>query len=190
MKDVVHITLAQPHIMTNPAQWPDDVLVVFEHSMTCDFATLTRQGTPITFPLTPYIGENERTLDVSTGLTYPAKAERARRNPKVSMLYADAVGSGLTNPPIVLVSGLATVRDADLQASTDRYIRLSFAKMPDAFKGMPKFILQHMQWYFTRIWIQVTPLVFSGGLKAVWRSNPDPGLPPSIHMPHLLIRHR
>ena len=70
------LTLRLEH---NPAGWPADLLPVFERSITCEFASLTRQGTPITFPVTPYLGEDERTLDVSTGLTYPAKAERARR---------------------------------------------------------------------------------------------------------------
>ena len=95
---------------------------------------------------------------MSTGLTYPAKAERARRDPRVALLFADAVGSGLTDPPVVLVQGLATVRDSDLQANTDRYVRLSTQKLPDATKGQPRFVLRRFSWYYARIWIEVTPL--------------------------------
>jgi hypothetical protein len=98
-----------------------------------------------------------RTLDVSTGLTYPAKAERARRNPKVALLYSDPLGSGLDGAPVALVQGLATVRDSDLQANTDRYVRLAMAKLPDAYEGQPKFMLRTLAWYFARIWMQVTP---------------------------------
>jgi hypothetical protein len=145
-------------ITTNPARWPNELLPVFERSLTTEFATLNAKGAPITFPLTPYIGEMERTLDVSTGLTYPSKAERARRNPKVALLYSDPVGSGLRNPPIVLVQGMAAVRDADLQTNTDRYVRLTLQKSAAAFKGMPKFFLRRMGYYFARIWIEVTPL--------------------------------
>ena len=97
-------------------------------------------------------------MDVSTGLTYPSKAERARRNPKVALLFSDPVGTRLSKPPVVLVQGLAAVRDADLQANTDRYLRLSKKKVPEAYAGMPAFLLTRMTWYFVRIWIQVTPL--------------------------------
>jgi hypothetical protein len=68
------------------------------------------------------------------------------------------VGTGLRKPPIVLVQGLAAVRDADLQANTDRYLRQSFKKVPEAYAGMPAFMLRRLPWYFVRIWIQVTPL--------------------------------
>lgn len=138
--------------------WPDKVMQMAERALTCEFATLTRLGVPITYPLTPYLSADRRTLDVSTGLTYPAKAERARRNPKVGLLFSDSVGTGLEHPPVILVTGLATVRDSDLQANTDRYIRLNFAKTPEAFKGTPAFLLKGLGWYFARIWMQVTPL--------------------------------
>jgi hypothetical protein len=141
----------------NPAGWPEELLPLFERAITVEYASLTRANTPVTYPVTPYAGEDGRTLDVSTGLTYPAKAERARRNPKVALLYSDPLGSGLDGAPLVLVQGMATVRDSDLQANTDRYIRLGMAKLPDTYKGQPKFLLRSVAWYFARIWIQVTP---------------------------------
>jgi hypothetical protein len=133
------------------------VVPVFERAITVEYCSLTRSGRPIMVPITPYLKPDGRTLDVSTGLTYPAKAERARRNPKVCLLYADPVGSGLVDPPVVLVQGLATVRDADLQANTDRYVRETLEKLPEAFKGQPRFLLRRLEWYFARIWIEVTP---------------------------------
>ena len=142
----------------NPGDWPEELLPLFEKAITVEYASLTRAGSPVTFPLTPYVGEDGLTLDVSTGLTYPAKAERARRNPKVALLYSDALGSGLAQAPVALVQGLATVRDADLQANTDRYVRLALAKLPDVYEGQPKFMLRSVAWYFARIWIQVTPM--------------------------------
>lgn len=54
------------------------------------------------------------------------------------------------------MQGLATVRDADLQANTDRYVRLGMAKFTDTYEG-PKFMLRSLAWYFARIWVQVTP---------------------------------
>ncbi|HLI73990.1 MAG TPA: pyridoxamine 5'-phosphate oxidase family protein [Acidimicrobiales bacterium] len=138
--------------------WPAQLTEVFERSITAEFATLTRTGAPVTVPTTPYVGETARTLDVSTGLTYPAKAERARRNPRVAVLFADTVGSSRRDTTVVAVQGMARVRDADLQANTDRYVRASMQKLPEATRGVPRFVLRRLAWYFTRIWVEVTPL--------------------------------
>lgn len=142
----------------DPAGWPDAVRPVLERAITVEYASLTRAGQPIMVPVTPYLSPSGRTLDVSTGLTYPAKAERARRNPMVCLLFADHVGSGLSEPPVVLVQGLAAVRDNDLQANTDRYLRAAMAKTPAAYQGMPGFLIRRLDWYFARIWVEVTPL--------------------------------
>ena len=145
--------------MSHPgAGWPEALVPLFERAITVEYTSLTPAGRPITVPITPYIKPDGRTIDVSTGLTYPAKAERARRNPRVSLLFADPVGSGLVDPPVALVQGLATVRDADLQANTDRYVRETLSKVPEAFQGQPRFVLRRLNWYFARIWIEVTPM--------------------------------
>ena len=114
----------------DPDPWPQELTETFERSITCEYASLTRGGAPVTVPSTPYVGGG--TLDVSTGLAYPAKAERARRNPKVALLFADAIGAAAGVGPVVLVQGHAAVRDADLQENTDRYVRLATRKLPAA----------------------------------------------------------
>lgn len=138
--------------------WPAALTDVVERSVTVELATLTASGRPVTAPTTPYLGQGGATVDVSTGLTYPAKAERARRDPRVSLLFADPIGPGMADAPVVVVQGLATVRDADLQANTDRYVALSTAKLPATTKGRPRFALRRLGWYYARIWIEVTPL--------------------------------
>jgi hypothetical protein len=135
--------------------WPDDLTAVFAGAVTAEYASLTREGLPVTVPTTPYVGSG--TLDLSTGLTYPTKAERARRNPRVGLLFADPVGAG-AGTPVVLVQGRAAVRDADLQGNADRYVRLSAEKLPDATKGQPRFILRRMAWYYARIWVEIRPV--------------------------------
>jgi hypothetical protein len=58
----------------------------------------------------------------------------------------------------VLVYGQATVRDADLQKNTDRYIHLSFPRLPEIYGKWPGFFIKTLTWYLARIWIEVTPL--------------------------------
>jgi hypothetical protein len=156
----------------NRAGWPEDVLPIFEHALTCEFASISRSERPITWPLAPFVGEDGRTIDVSTGLSYPSKAERARRNPKVAMLFSDPVGSGLERPPTVLVQGLASVRDADLQANTDLYVRRSMSKLAAAWRGTPRFMVRKQGWYWVRIWIRVTPV------RILWWPEGRTDLPP------------
>ncbi|MEV0235591.1 hypothetical protein [Nonomuraea sp. NPDC050786] len=139
-----------------PVTVPAEVRQVLDRSLVCEYTSLTRAGRPVTWPITPYVGRYG-TLDVTTGLSYPDKAERARRDPRVALLYSDPTGSGLDRPPMVLVQGRAAVRDADLQGNTDRYVRESMAKTPEAFDGLPWFLLKRLSWYFARIYIEVTP---------------------------------
>lgn len=144
--------------MTETATWPADAQKLFEQAITVEYASLTKSGVPIMIPVTPYVSADGTTLDVSTGLTYPAKADRARRNAKVALLYADSVGSGLDAPPVVMVHGLATVRSADLQANTDRYVAASMDKVPAGYRGTPKSVLRRLGPYFARLWVEVTPV--------------------------------
>lgn len=141
----------------NSAKWPPWMVDVVERSVTVELATLTGTGRPITAPTTPYLGAGAGTIDVSTGLTYPAKAERARRQPRVALLFADPLGQD-PGAPVVLVQGLATVRDSDLQANTDRYVALSTTKLPATVERRPRAVLRRLAWYYARIWIEVTPL--------------------------------
>ncbi|GAA0390817.1 hypothetical protein GCM10009530_47570 [Microbispora corallina] len=134
--------------------WPREVTEILGRALVCEYASLTRDGRPVTWPVTPYVGAGG-TLDVSTGLTYPDKAERARRDPRVALLYSES--TDLDRAPVVLVQGRATVRDADLQANTDRYVRESLAKTGAGFAGMPWFLVKRLGWYFARIWVEVTP---------------------------------
>ena len=160
------------------AGWPAVLSDVAERSVTVELSTLTASGRPVTVPTTPYPGAGHGTIDVSTGLAYPAKAERARRDPRVSLLFADPIGPGMDSRPVVLVQGLASVRDGDLQANTDRYVALSTEKLPATTKGRPRLALRRMAWYYARIWIEVTPL------HAWWWAGRDlAGAPSEWHAP-------
>jgi hypothetical protein len=143
--------------------------------VTTEYASLDRAGSPVTWPVTPYLGEH--TIDVSTGLTYPLKAERARRNPKVTLAFSQPRGSGLEHPATFVVQGLATVRDADLRANSARYLEVSNARFPQIYASTPTAMLRGMAFYWARIWIEVTPV------RVLWWPNGDLDVAPQTWMP-------
>jgi len=142
---------------SNALGLPEELVPLLVENWACEYASLKKNGTPITVPLITFPGEDGRTIDITTGLAYPSKAERARNNPKVCLLYSDPRATMVENPPVALVYGQATVHDSDLQANTDRYIR-TFLPQSKGFNNIPRFILKRMRSYFARIWIAVTPL--------------------------------
>src|ERR671932_2783589 len=116
------------------ASLPAEVQKVFDRFITTEYTTIDRKGQPIAWPVTPYYSPGDPCIDVTTGLGYPKKAEDARANPKVALLFSDPTGSGLENPPQVLVQGTADVDDRDLDANRERYGRESLEKLPGTAK--------------------------------------------------------
>src|SRR4051812_22257448 len=177
----------------SPIQPDLDWSVIRDHAtafIATEYASLDRNGAPINWPVTPYLGQDGRTLDVSTGLTYPLKAERARRNPKVALAFSHPLGSGLDHPAAFVVQGLATVRDADLRTNAARFLEVSNARFPQTYASIPGPILRGMAFYWSRIWIEVTPmrvLWWSGAdlnrAPQIWEPNTAPSAPPSDPAP-------
>src|SRR5437764_1134701 len=112
------------------ATLPAEIQAVFDRFVTTEFTTVDANGQPITWPLTPYYRPGDPCIDVTTGLGYPKKANDARANRKVGMLFSDPTGSGLEDPPMVLVQGIAEVDDRDLTANRVRYEREVLEKLP------------------------------------------------------------
>lgn len=155
-----------------------------------EYASLDRSGAPITWPVTPYLGRDGHTIDVTTGLTYPLKAERARRNPQVSLSFSEPLGSGLADPATFVIHGLAAVRDADLRGNSARYLAEVATRLPEAVDSIPTAMLRRMAWYWARIWIEVTPvrvLWWPGGNldqpPQLWEPQTPPALPSSDPTP-------
>jgi len=48
---------------------------------------------------------------IAVSIAFPVKAYNARKHSQVSMLFSDPTGSGLTDPPAVLVQGDAAVAE-------------------------------------------------------------------------------
>src|ERR687891_267396 len=63
------------------ATLPNEVREAFSRFITCEYTTVDSRQQPITWPVTPYYSPGEATIDVTTGLGYPKKADDAARNP-------------------------------------------------------------------------------------------------------------
>jgi hypothetical protein len=137
---------------------PSELQAVFARFITTEYTTVDRVGQPITWPVTPYYSPGGPCIDISTGLGYPKKANDARNNPLVALLFSDPTGSGLQDAPIVLVQGSAHVDDEDLDANRERYTRESLEKLPGTAKLQPPDPVKRlMSWYYTRIYVHVQP---------------------------------
>src|SRR3954468_14847216 len=149
------------------ATLPPGVHDVFQRFVTCELTTIDSRGRPITWPVAPFYRPGDPSIRVTTGLGYPKKANDARRNPKVALLFSDPTGSELVRPPMVLVQGLAEVDDADLVANRERYERDTDAKPTGGREVAPAGPLgRRFDWYFTRIYLHVTP-----ERLLVWRAD-------------------
>ena len=159
---------------------PAEAREAFTRFVTCEYTTVGKGRQPITWPVTPYYQQGGATIDLSTGLGYPKKADDAIRHPSVSLLFSDPTGSGVERPIMVLVQGTAEVDDRNLEQNAERYFRDSAIKLPATKKMHPPKPMRDMfSWYYTRIYVHVRPeRVF------IWREGDVTG-EPEIHDAHL-----
>ena len=90
---------------------PPEVDAVFREFRTCEFTTVNRQGQPLTWPTEPFYDAPAGRIIVTSSIAFPVKAYNARRHSQVALLFSDATGAPLTDPPTVLVQGDATVAE-------------------------------------------------------------------------------
>jgi hypothetical protein len=136
---------------------PAGIVTLLRVSTLTEFATISAAGVPIDTPVQYFSAKELKTIDLTTGLSYPVKAERARKNPKVGLLI-----EGRPDEPVISVAGIAAVRDADLQTNVDRYVAESCYTLP----GNPAWPLARKAvWYWTRMIIEVTPA------RVLWWNN-------------------
>jgi hypothetical protein len=135
--------------MTLAESLPETVAEALRATPFAEFATLNAQGVPIDTPLLSFPDEDLATITMATGLAYPAKAERARRNPKVGLLYYPTA----PGDPVVQVVGLAATRDRDIQANLLRYLAETIPVAPETPWAMKRQAI----WYWSRILIEIRP---------------------------------
>jgi hypothetical protein len=86
------------------------VLEIINKYYTCEFTTLSRDGTPQTWPVASRLLSDGRLL-LGTSIGLRQKAFNIRRNSKVSLLFSEPTGSGIAEPGATLIQGDATADD-------------------------------------------------------------------------------
>jgi len=156
---------------------PAEVEAVLREFRTCEFSTLAADGTPITWPMLPFWRAETGQFMTTTSIGLPDKAFNIRRNPRVSLLFSDPTGSGLFDPPAVLVQGDAVAPD-EVKTSIGGFeneIMLVYRRQPagamyTSNPGMRWF----SDWYFMRLEITVTPR------RILWWEHGDISRPPTV----------
>jgi hypothetical protein len=136
-------------------------LDVIDGYFTCEFSTLARDGSPQTWPVSPRLLPDGRFV-LCTSIGLPQKAFNIRRNPKVSLLFSEPMGSGIAEPGAVLIQGDATAEDrivSDMSSNPELAALLeTVAKRQPAGAFWSSWLGRRLFWgYYLRIVIYVTP---------------------------------
>jgi hypothetical protein len=139
---------------------PREVEAVFRQVRTCEFTTLAKDGTPITWPTVALYQPAQARFVITTSIGLPQKAFNVRRTPRVAMLYSNPTGSGLAAPPAVLVQGEAVCPDQVVTQGDELAAlgRLVMARQPVSARYSANPLTRWlMDWYMMRLLIYVTP---------------------------------
>jgi len=140
---------------------PSAAADIIRNYRTCEFTTLFRDGTPQTWPVGALLLEDGRFL-LCTTIGLPQKVFNIRRNAKVSMLFSDPTGSGVSDPGAVLIQGDATAEDrivSDAMVDPDwaAFFETGFARQP-AGAFMSSWLGRRLlPFYYMRLPIYMTP---------------------------------
>lgn len=139
---------------------PPEVEAVLRAFRTCEFTTLARDGTPITWPTLPFYDAERGCFLVTTSVGLPQKAFNVRRDGRVSLLFSDPTGSGLHAPPAVLVRGDAKAPDTIHGEITgfEEALREVYERQPASMAFSRNWLMRKLfDWYYMRLLIWVTP---------------------------------
>jgi hypothetical protein len=139
---------------------PPEVEAVFHQVRTCEFTTLAKDATPITWPTVALYEPAKGRFVITTSIGLPQKAYNLRRTPRVAMLCSNPTGSGLYAPPAVLVQGKAVCPDRIVTQGDelDALGRLVMVRQPVSARYSANPLTRWLSdWYMMRLLIYVTP---------------------------------
>ncbi len=147
---------------------------MFHCFRTAELTTITKDKTPITWPVTAFYDEGRQEFVASTSIGLPNKAYNIRRNSRVSLLFSEPRASGLQSPPTVLVQGDALVSEAittleGLEAVWEKIYRFQPAAKLTSGSWLSRSL---MDWYYMRLILRVAPK------RILWWADGDFSQPP------------
>jgi len=163
--------------MTVFLEVPQEVEAVFRTFLSCELSTCSKDGAPVTWPIEPCYQAEKGQFLLTTSIGLAQKAFNIRRNPNVSLLFSNPTGSGLSDPPAVLVQGTATASGeiyTDFQGELNEFAQVAFRRQPAAelYSGNP--LTRYLfDWYYMRLVIHVTPR------RILWWDHADFSLKPN-----------
>ena len=138
------------------ATLPPEVQRVFDRFITTEFTTVDQIGSRSPGP-DPLLRTGRPCIDVTTGLGYPKKANDARANPKVALLFSTRPVAGWTTLRTCSCRGppMSTTATSTPTASATG---ASPSQAPGAKSRYPKVLeTRLLDWYLTRVYIHVRP---------------------------------
>lgn len=160
---------------------PAGVEATLSSFLCCELASVAKDGTPLAWPVVPLYLPDRGEFLLTTTIGFPVKALNIEREPRVSLLFSDATGSGLQHPPVVLVTGNARVADGvqtwgqDLGSHWQRVGAVQPASR--RFTRTP-LMRWFMDWYYMRLVIYVTPVAVQW-----WPDRGMTGAPSQVSVP-------
>ena len=160
-------------------QLPSQVQAALQSFFTCECTTINRGGEPLTWPTEPFFDAEAGEIIITASIAFPVKALNARRNPRVSLLFSDPTGSGLDDPPSVLVQGDAEVAESlEWTPRSREHFRLSVLRQPDSQQFIANPVARRLfTFYFQRLTITVRPRRI-----LVWRHGDFSALPTIVDL--------
>ncbi len=148
---------------------------VFRNFRTCEFTTLAKDGTPVSWPIEPYFQADKGRFLLTTTIGLPYKVFNIRRNPHVSLLFSYPIGSSLVDAPAVLVQGTATAPD-EIYTNYESIwteMRTIASRQTMGNQLTSNAIMRYLfDWFAMRLLMYVTPV------RIVWWERGDFSCPP------------
>jgi hypothetical protein len=170
---------------------PGEVEAVFANFLTCEFATVGKDGRPVAWPIMPTYWPERQLFVLASPIALAQKAANARRNPRVSLLFSHPIGSGLECPPAVLVQGDARVMDGlvtkvdDIEPALLPILAAQGRRLYHKQPGLRLYVANPltryvMAWYFIRQFVFVSPRRITW-----WPAGDFDAVPETLEVPHV-----